>query len=99
MTFVFKHHVSTIRGWAKLQTGRRVAARLRRRLNLTPQERANLYVSRTPIAVITASLGGPQLTLSATANNPGPGTRCTIIDFVFRSKPGGLVFSRSYGLA
>jgi hypothetical protein len=58
MTFVFKHRVSTIHGWAKLQTGRRVAARLRRRLNLTPQERANLYVSRTPIAVITASLGG-----------------------------------------
>ena len=58
MTFVFKHRVSTIHGWTKLQTGRRVAARLRRRLNLTPQERANLYVSRTPIAVITASLGG-----------------------------------------
>jgi hypothetical protein len=58
MAFVFTHRVSTVHGWAKLQTGRRVAARLCRRLNLTPQERANLYVSRMPIAVITASLGG-----------------------------------------
>jgi hypothetical protein len=58
MTFVFTHRVSTVHGWAKLQTGRRVAARLCRRLNLTPQERANLYASRMPIAVITASLGG-----------------------------------------
>jgi hypothetical protein len=35
-----------------------MAAWLHRRLNLTPEERANRYVSRMPIAVITASLGG-----------------------------------------
>ncbi|CAM2753282.1 hypothetical protein H7J50_03675 [Mycobacterium intermedium] len=29
-----------------------------RRTPLTPQERTNLYVSRMPIAVFTASLGG-----------------------------------------
>jgi hypothetical protein len=58
MAFISRHRVSTVRGWAKLQMGRRVAARFRRRLNLTSQERANLYVSRMPIAVITASLGG-----------------------------------------
>jgi len=57
MTF-FTHCVSTVHGWAMLQTRRRVAARFCRRLNLTPQERTNLYVSRMPIAVITASLGG-----------------------------------------
>jgi hypothetical protein len=37
---------------------RRMAAWLHRRLTLTPEERANMYVSRMPIAVITASLGG-----------------------------------------
>ena len=58
MAFVFTHRVSTIHGWAKLQTSRRVAARFRRLLNLTPQERAHVYVSRMPVAVVTASLGG-----------------------------------------
>ena len=58
MALVFTHRVSTVHGWTKLQRGRRLAARFRRRLNLTPQERANLYASRMPIAVVTASLGG-----------------------------------------
>jgi hypothetical protein len=41
-----------------LRAGRLLADKLHARSRLTPQERANLYVSRTPIAVITASLGG-----------------------------------------
>lgn len=41
-----------------LRAGRLVANRLHLRAGLTPQERANLYVSRMPIAVVTASLGG-----------------------------------------
>ncbi len=38
--------------------GQRLASRLHAGRTLTPQERANLYVSRMPIAVVTASLGG-----------------------------------------
>ena len=41
-----------------LRSARRLMSRLRVRCTLSPQERANLYVSRMPIAVITASLGG-----------------------------------------
>jgi hypothetical protein len=41
-----------------LGTGRLLANKLRARFTLTPQERANLYVSRMPIAVVTASLSG-----------------------------------------
>lgn len=37
---------------------RGAARKLSSRFLLTPQERANLYVSRMPIAVVTASLGG-----------------------------------------
>jgi hypothetical protein len=41
-----------------LRTTRLLMGKLHARLHLTPQERANLHVSQTPIAVITASLGG-----------------------------------------
>jgi hypothetical protein len=46
MAFVTTHQISGF------------GAKLRARFGLTPQERANLYVSRMPIAVVTASLGG-----------------------------------------
>jgi hypothetical protein len=59
MTFVVAHRHS---GFAfrrgVMRAGRRLIDNLRARTSLTPQERANLYVSRMPIAVITASLGG-----------------------------------------
>jgi hypothetical protein len=58
MAFVLTHRVPTFHGRTKLLSGHGVAGRFRRRFDLTPQERANLYVSHTPIAVITASLGG-----------------------------------------
>lgn len=59
MAFVLTHPVSTIRG------SLRAAGRLRTRRNLTPQQRAGLYVSRMPVAMVTASLGG----------HPSPGAR------------------------
>jgi hypothetical protein len=58
MAVVFSQNVSTVHGHAMPSAVRRVVARLRWALNLTPEERANLYVSRMPIAVVTASLGG-----------------------------------------
>ena len=41
-----------------LRAGRLLANRFHLRVSLTPQERANLYVSRMPVAMVTASLGG-----------------------------------------
>jgi hypothetical protein len=61
MAFVVTHRLSGLmkgRGRSMLRSGRRLTNRLHLRRTLTPQERANLYVSRMPIAVITASLGG-----------------------------------------
>ena len=61
MAFVVTHRVSGLmraRGRSLLRSGRLLAGKLHARHRLTPQERANLYVSRMPIAVITASLGG-----------------------------------------
>jgi hypothetical protein len=61
MTFVVAHRHSgftSLRGRSMLRAGRLLMSRWCARLTLTPQERANLYVSRMPIAVVTASLGG-----------------------------------------
>jgi hypothetical protein len=61
MAFVTTQRVSgflRLRERSMLSAGRVLAKRLRARCTLAPQERANLYVSRMPIAVITASLGG-----------------------------------------
>ncbi|HUH71428.1 MAG TPA: hypothetical protein VLZ05_22620 [Mycobacterium sp.] len=61
MAFVVTHRLSGLtsgRGRSMLRSARRLMSRLRVRCTLSPQERANLYVSRMPIAVITASLGG-----------------------------------------
>jgi hypothetical protein len=61
MAFVVTHRLTGLtrgRGRSMLRSGRLLASRLQLRRTLTPQERANLYVSRMPIAVITASMGG-----------------------------------------
>ena len=61
MAFVVAHRVSGVirlRGRSMLRAGRLLVDKLRARRTLTPQERANLYISRMPIAVVTASLGG-----------------------------------------
>ena len=61
MAFVVTHRVSGVtrlRAPSMLRAGRLLVDKLCARRTLTPQERANLYVSRMPIAVITASLGG-----------------------------------------
>ena len=61
MAFVVTHRLTGLtrgRGRSMLRAGRLLANRLHVWRGLTPQERANLYVSRMPIAVVTASLGG-----------------------------------------
>ncbi|HEX5253049.1 MAG TPA: hypothetical protein VFW69_04080 [Mycobacterium sp.] len=61
MAFVVTHRFSAasrMRGRSMLRAGRLLANRFHLRASLTPQERANLYVSRMPIAMVTASLGG-----------------------------------------
>ena len=62
MAFVVTQRVTGLDRWAR--TGVAACRRgywqasVHARTALTPQERANLYVSRMPIAVVTASLGG-----------------------------------------
>ncbi|OBH93300.1 hypothetical protein [Mycobacterium sp. E2733] len=61
MAFVVTQRVTGrtgARGRALLRSARLLAGKVHARTTLTPQERANLYVSRMPIAVVTASLGG-----------------------------------------
>ena len=61
MTFVVAHRLTGLtrgRGRSMLRSVRLLTDKLHVRSTLTPQERANLYVSRMPIAVVTASLGG-----------------------------------------
>jgi hypothetical protein len=61
MAFVITHRFSAaskLRGRSMLRAGRLLANKLHLQGGLTPQERANLYVSRMPIAMVTASLGG-----------------------------------------
>jgi hypothetical protein len=61
MAFVVAHRIPVFksgRDRSMLRAGRRLVGALHARRALTPQERANLYVSRMPIAVVTASLGG-----------------------------------------
>lgn len=59
MAFVVTHRFSAVSGGrSMLRAGRLLAKKFHARAGLTPQERANLYVSRMPIAVVTASLGG-----------------------------------------
>ncbi|BBX64448.1 hypothetical protein MSAS_36220 [Mycobacterium saskatchewanense] len=52
MAFTTAHRFSGASLW------RGIAGAFSARCRLTPEERANLYVSRMPIAVVTASLGG-----------------------------------------
>jgi len=61
MAFVLTQRLSSVsrgRGRSMLRAGGLLATKLCVRSTVTPQERANLYVSRMPIAVVTASLGG-----------------------------------------
>jgi hypothetical protein len=61
MAFVVTHRLTGPkrgRGRSMLRVGRLLVGKLHARSTLTPQERANLYVSRMPTAVVTASLGG-----------------------------------------
>ena len=61
MAFVITHRFSTgsrMRGRSMLRAGRLLANRFHLHAGLTQQERANVYVSRMPIAMVTASLGG-----------------------------------------
>lgn len=60
MTFVVAQRFSDamrMRGRSVLRAGRLLANRLHIAPTLTPQERANLYLSRMPLAVVSASLG------------------------------------------
>jgi hypothetical protein len=61
MTFVVAHRAtgfSTLRGHSMRRTRRQLTNKLRGWRIPTPQERANRYVSRMPIAVLAPPAGG-----------------------------------------
>jgi hypothetical protein len=63
MTFVVAHRgsgVSAGRGHSMRRAGQRLTNTLRGWRIPTPQERADRYVSRTPLAVLAPSAGGDQ---------------------------------------
>ena len=61
MAFIVTQRLSAgtrVQGRSMLRAGRRLISKLRLPRIPTPEERANLYISRMPIAIITASPGG-----------------------------------------
>ncbi|ORB10886.1 hypothetical protein BST37_21930 [Mycobacterium noviomagense] len=58
MTRFVAQRIPRTHRWIGLHAARQMAGRLRARCNLAPQQRAALYVSTMPPAVITATPGG-----------------------------------------
>ncbi len=58
MALVATQGFSTACEWKRLHAALRLAGRLQDRRNLTPEERANLYISMMPTVVINGCRGG-----------------------------------------